>query len=368
MKKFAIILVMVVALIATFATTTTSASATSTYDGIMTYDINDDGIVDRTDFELIKNDIIYNVDGNRHPTYLIRDLVVLERSFRNQVTYVSELKLSEGNDWFIRNNLYTDQIPQLVEDSSSNVIIECQFTQLVFNELMDIYPLVAEEDIICTFYCANDDRPLCVCRYKGAYCITTIKVLAPAIECIDADSLSVSEENNQFIFNWLYNSDVTTEITETEENDVIIRHESENMISEMVFTYKSACNVYPEDTRFVCKYDNYIIWTDQSRYYISHEQYLGLPVCAYKITTASEETNTLLQDIFDNYALKNIDISNRTLYFENEYSGIYLEFEEADNYDYNNYNVISRASLENEPNFIITIISDGSSYRMTAVR
>lgn len=54
MKKFAIILVMVVALIATFATTTTSASATSTYDGIMTYDINDDGIVDRTDFELIK--------------------------------------------------------------------------------------------------------------------------------------------------------------------------------------------------------------------------------------------------------------------------------------------------------------------------
>ena len=38
------------------------------------------------------------------------------------------------------------------------------------------------------------------------------------------------------------------------------------------------------------------------------------------------------------------------------------------NYDYNNYNVISRASLENEPNFIITIISDGSSYRMTAVR
>ena len=140
------------------------------------------------------------------------------------------------------------------------------------------------------------------------------------------------------------------------------------MISEMVFTYKSACNVYPEDTRFVCKYDNYIIWTDQSRYYISHEQYLGLPVCAYKITTASEETNTLLQDIFDNYALKNIDISNRTLYFENEYSGIYLEFEEADNYDYNNYNVISRASLENEPNFIITIISDGSSYRMTAVR
>ena len=216
MKKFAIILVMVVALIATFATTTTSASATSTYDGIMTYDINDDGIVDRTDFELIKNDIIYNVDGNRHPTYLIRDLVVLESSFRNKVTYVSELKLSEGNDWFIRNNLYTDQIPQLVEDSSSNVIIECQFTQLVFNELMDIYPLVAEEDIICTFYCANDDRPLCVCRYKGAYCITTIKVLAPAIECIDADSLSVSEENNQFIFNWLYNSDVTTEITETE--------------------------------------------------------------------------------------------------------------------------------------------------------
>lgn len=368
MKKhvFAIVLVMVVALIATFATTITSASATSTYDDIMTYDINDDGIVDRADFELIKNDIVYSVDENRYSAYSIRDLVVLERSFLNQVTYVSELKLSEENDWFIRNNLYTDQAPQLVENSSNKVVINCQFTQLVFNELMDVYPLIANADIICTFYCANETSPFCVCRYKGAYCLTTVKVLAPAIERLDASSLVVSKENNEFISNWLNKADVTTEISE-EENTVIISHISD-VISDMVFTYKSICDVYPEDPRFVCKYDNYIVWTDQSRYYITREQYLGLPVCAYKITTASDETNVLLQGIFDNYTLKNIEISNRTLYFENEYLGVYLEFEEADNYDYSVHNIISSASLEDEPSFIITIISDGSSYRMTAVR
>lgn len=367
MKKniFAIVLVMVVALIATFATITTSASAISTPD-IQGYDINGDGIVDKDDLELIKSDIINSVDETHTSAYSVRDLVLLERSLRSQVTYVSDLKISEGNDWFIINNLYTDQPPQLIDSSNKNVIIDCQFVRLVFDEMMDVYPLIAEDDIVCIFYCANNTRPFCVCRYKGAYCLTTVKVLAPAIERLDASSLVVSKENNEFISNWLNKADVTTEISE-EENTVIISHISD-VISDMVFTYKSICDVYPEDPRFVCKYDNYIVWTDQSRYYISHEQYIGIAVCAYKIDVASEETNVLLQGIFDNYTLKNIEISNRTLYFENEYSGVYLEFEEADNYDYSVHNIISSASLEDEPSFIITIISDGSSYRMTAVR
>lgn len=364
---FAIVLVMVVALMATFATTITSASATSTYDDIMSYDINDDGIVDRADFELIKNDIVHSVDKNRYSAYSIRDLVVLERSFRNQVTYVSKMKLSEENDWFIRNNLYTDQAPQLVENSSNKVVINCQFTQLVFNGLIDVYPLIANADIICTFYCANESSPFCVCRYKGAYCLTTVKILAPAIERLDASSLVVSKENNEFISNWLNKADVTTEISE-EENTVIISHISD-VISDMVFTYKSICDVYPEDPRFVCRYGTYLVWTDQSRYYISHEQYIGIAVCAYKIDVASEETDELMRDIFDEYELIDIDISKHTLYFENEYAGVYLFFEGNNtSFDYNASYEISSASLKNEPNFVITIISDGFSYRMTAVR
>lgn len=361
------IMLTIVAIIATFTTIssvfTSAVSAASPELNVRNYDINGDGTISVTDYALMKNEIINTYDGTCR--FFVSDLVTLKRSILDtDRIFASDLMCSEKNNMLLINNICTDKVPELYSDNSI-VEIKCQFATLVFDEVEKLY--VPEDDIIIVFYATNVDEPLCICKSNGKYCLSTFKPFAPAIERVNTASLKVNQENTELISNWFDMPGFSTTISEYSDS-ILFTQSSDNVIHELEFELNVKTDIYANDPCFVCQYDAYIIWTDGTKYYISPELYIGKAIAASKFVCASESNNKLINNVFTNYELIKVDFDKQSLFFESTTACYEFFFNNSDTFNFDNAYIIASAAVKDEPDFIVTILCDGSTYRMTAVR
>lgn len=112
---------------------------------------------------------------------------------------------------------------------------------------------------------------------------------------------------------------------------------------------------------------NQITYESDLEVYEIPDEGLIKPACAYKLSTVSDKNDALIKDIFENYDFISFDMKYHTLQFENEEMEVSLIFEST-YCNTNTYHDVASSHIIDEPDFVVTVISDGSYYYLTAVR